>query len=229
MNMLCLLRMSSEQYLRIMALVFLITMMQISTGYSKDEVNNIIDQDQDHDQSSDRRRVLHGNNKHKDNNIYPDKAIRELAIDCTAACSLPTTTAVTSANLVGTLSLTASFVFSFDFQPVGTNPTMSNIIDIVSNSLGSSLLSVSLEPQSMQVAVFYLGQKVLEYGPGASSTGFTTFTVSVSSSSLSISNGAYSVSSTQKISPVLSASNTLYVSGAGPSAGGSVKNVQVSG
>lgn len=222
--------MSSEQYLRIMALVFLITMMQISTGYSTDEVNNIIDQD--HDQSSDRRRVLHGNNKHKDNNIYSNKAIlvdRELAIDCTAACSLPTTTAVTSANLVGTLSLTASFVFSFDFQPVGTNPTMSNIIDIVSNSLGSSLLSVSLEPQSMQVAVFYLGQKVLEYGPGASSTGFTTFTVSVSSSSLSISNGAYSVSSTQKISPVLSASNTLYVSGAGPSAGGSVKNVQVSG
>lgn len=218
--MLCLLRLSFEQYLRIFPTVLLMTAMLISTGNST-EVNNIFQ-----DQKSDRLRVLHGNNKHRDNN-YLDKAI--LAIDCTTACSFPTTTAVTSANLVGTLSLTASFVFSFDFQPVGTTQTMSNIIDIVSNSLGSSLLSVFLEPQSMQVAVFYLGQKVLDYGPGASSTGFTTFTVSITTSSVVISNGAYSQSSTQKISPILSTSNSLYVSGAGPSAGGSVKNVQVSG
>ena len=202
-----------------MFLGFLIIAMQISIGYGTDEVHSISRNDH-----TDRRRLLHGM-KHKDKFVDRELA----AIDCSASCSIPTTTAITSSNLVGTVSLTTSFVFSFDFQPVGTNPTLSNIIDIVSNSLGSSLLSVSLEPQSMQVAVFYLGQKVLDYGPGASPTGFTTFTVSVTSTSVVVSNGAYSVSSTQKISPVLSEINSLYISGAGPAASGSVKNVQISG
>jgi hypothetical protein len=211
--------MTLAKYLRIMFLGFLIIAMQISIGCGTDEVHSISRNDH-----TDRRRLLHGM-KHKDKFVDRELA----AIDCSASCSIPTTTAITSSNLVGTVSLTASFVFSFDFQPVGTNPTLSNIIDIVSNSLGSSLLSVSLEPQSMQVAVFYLGQKVLDYGPGASPTGFTTFTVSITSTSVVVSNGAYSVSSTQKISPVLSEINSLYISGAGPAASGSVKNVQISG
>lgn len=149
--------------------------------------------------------------------------------DCSAACSFPAATAVTSSNLVGTVSLPATFQFSFSYEPVGYLPTMANIIDIVSNTLGSSLLTVSLEPESAQVAVFYLGQQIMSYGPGATSTGYTTFTVTVSSTSVSVSNGAYSVTATQTIAAVPSPSNSLYVSGAGPSAGGSVQSIQVSG
>jgi len=182
----------------------------------------------------DRRRTLHGKRLQDKEQIANIMTINHISLaavssDCTSSCSFPTPSSVTASNAVQSLSLTTSFTFSFDFQPSGTLAVISNIIEIVSVSLGSSLLAVSLEPQSVQVAVFYLGQKVLSYGPGASATGYTTFTISVSDTSISVSNGAYSVVSTTKIVAVESLSNTLYASGSGPSAGGTVKNIAIAG
>jgi hypothetical protein len=183
------------------------------------------------DASTERKRVLHTKRDELDNNseLRLTRNLQTQPVDCTAACSFPDATAVTASNAVQTFSLTKSFVFSFGFKPSGTHATETNIIEIVSATLGTSLLGVYLEPQSAQVAVYFMGQKVISYGPGASNGGFTTFTVTVSGTSLSVSNSAYAVVSTTAITPIASDSNTLYVSGAGPSSGGTVNSITVSG
>jgi hypothetical protein len=150
-------------------------------------------------------------------------------IDCTSQCSFPATVAVTANLPVSSFSLTSQFTFSIDYMAPSVANTESNIFTIVSNSLGTNLLAMYLEPYSGQTSVYFMGKKVMGYGPGATISSFTTFVVTIDATTLTVSNSVYSLVAANPISPIESISNTLYLSGSGPSAGGSARSISVAG
>ena len=138
--------------------------------------------------------------------------------------------AITQSNAIQSFPLTPLFTITFDVQLGAAVPGVGNIIDIYSTTLGSSLLAISTEPYSTQLGVYYLGTKVISYGPqiSISTSSFTTISITVGASTVTIA-GSYTLVSTVTIKPVASTQNTLYASNAGLTSGGKLRNIKILG
>jgi hypothetical protein len=158
-------------------------------------------------------------------------------VDCSISCTFPSSYSVKPSTQAIFLILPAVFTMTFQYQ-VASNPSSSslaNIFDIYSYSLAQSILSLSMEPGTNQMRVIFNNSNVMTYGPGVtfSSSAFTTFTLQLTPKIVTLSNGVYSDSN--NVRGVLFGSNSvMYISTnfmrtAYVSAGGVVKNIQITG
>ena len=158
-------------------------------------------------------------------------------VDCSLSCSFPNTYSVKPNVQAIFLILPTAFKISFQYQ-VASNPSSSalaNIFDIYSYSLAKSVLSFSMEAGTNQMHINYNSTDALTYGPGVtfSSSAFTTFTLTVTPRTITLSNGVYSLDNNVR-GNVFGSNSVMYISTnfmTTPyvSAGGVIKNIQITG
>lgn len=166
---------------------------------------------------------------------------RMLNTDCSIYCELltATPTAVAVGFSMAVVSLPANFKIQFDCMnpTIGPYPYINNILDLQNAASGQSLLALSVSSGAAANSVLtYNGVEVFSFGPTFDSNyavTFTTFTVEVNIDSISIvSSDNPSWVATAPISTVETTGvfYNLYLSNpSAPSAGGTVKNILISG
>lgn len=162
-------------------------------------------------------------------------------IDCTESCLFPDTYLVTPRNPILYLKLPRTFTMKFEYQVLNQSPydpsykRYANIFDIYSVTNKKSLLSISFEPNTNQICIFYNGVKVLFFGPTVhySFNTFSKFEMTLSDNQIVINNGGFNqfgsltgtVSSDQNI---FYASSNIF-DGNHYSAGGTIRNIYFEG
>ena len=138
------------------------------------------------------------------------------SIDCSNACNiLSNPVPISLGQVAAKISLPLLFQLTFKVQVAGNDHGyLANLVNIYSDSLQVTFLSISVEPYVNQIDLIYNGEKLFSYGPPItfSPDQYSTVTVTVQEHTLTFTTDSYG-RAYPITKPAPSPKNTVYLSG----------------